>query len=237
MENGISKYGISIFGKISNSKRKLLLERRGINLLEKIQDFFSEYEPKALHVKKKYSVLIPIIMVKGFPHILYEIRSQHISQPGDTSFPGGKVEPGESNRDAAIRETIEELQIPADSIHIVGEMDFIVQSNTIIHSFIGEIKGIDIKDIVWNEEVAEIYTVPLRYFMENEPDYYSVDMMVNYPKDFSYDRIPNGKNYKFRNAQNKIAFYNLEDHYLWGFTASLTQRFIRLVKENQLLDN
>lgn len=206
-------------------------------MLEKIQHFFSEYEPKALHVKREYAVLIPVIMVNGFPHILYEVRSQNISQPGDTSFPGGKVEPGESYQDAAIRETTEELQIPVDSIQVIGEMDFIVQNNSIIHSFIGEITGIDIKDIVWNEEVAEIYTVPIRYFLENEPDYYSVDMMVTHPKDFPYDRIPNGKNYKFRNARTKIAFYNLEDHYLWGFTASLTQRLISLVKENHLLDS
>ncbi|MFL2105965.1 NUDIX hydrolase [Desemzia sp. FAM 23991] len=206
-------------------------------MLENIQHFFSEYQPKALHVKREYAVLIPIIMVKGFPHILYEVRSQHISQPGDTSFPGGKVELGESYQEAAVRETIEELQIPGESIQVIGEMDFIVQNNSIIHSFIGEIKGIDIKDIVWNEEVAEVYTVPLRYFMKNEPDYYSVDMMMNYPKDFPYDRIPNGKNYKFRHARNQIAFYNLDDHYLWGFTASLTQRLISLVKEHHLLDN
>lgn len=206
-------------------------------MLENVQQFFSEYNPKALHVKREYAVLIPIIMVNGSPHILYEVRSQHISQPGDTSFPGGRVEPGESYQEAAVRETTEELQIPIESIQVIGKMDFIVQNDTTIHSFIGEIKGIDSKDIIWNEEVAEVYTVPIRYFLENEPDYYSVDMTMDYPEDFPYDRIPNGKNYKFRNARNRIAFYNLENYYLWGFTASLTQRFIQLVRENQLLNN
>lgn len=206
-------------------------------MLENVQQFFSEYNPKPLHVKREYAVLIPIIMVNGSPHILYEVRSQHISQPGDTSFPGGRVEPGESYQGAAVRETTEELHIPIESIQVIGKMDFIVQNDTTIHSFIGEIKGIDSKDIIWNEEVAEVYTVPIRYFLENEPDYYSVDMTMDSPEDFPYDRIPNGKKYKFRHARNRIAFYNLENYYLWGFTASLTQRFIQLVRENQLLDN
>lgn len=205
-------------------------------MLEKIERFFSAYEPKLIQGKKEFAVLIPIIMVNNFPHILYEVRSKHISQPGDTSFPGGKVEPGETFQEAAVRETVEELQIPADSIQVIGEMDFIVRNNAIIHSFVGEIKGIAVEDIVWNEEVAEIYTVPIRYFMENKPDIYTMNVLMDYPENFPYDRIPNGKNYRFPLPKNTIPFYNLEDHYLWGFTASLTERLVDLIQEHHLLE-
>lgn len=202
-----------------------------------MEHFFSDYKPKLIQGKREYAVLIPIIMVNDFPHILYEVRSKLISQPGDTSFPGGKVEPGESFQEAAVRETMEELQIPRETIKVIGEMDFIVRNNIVIRSFVGEIKGVEVQDIVWNEEVAEIYTVPIRYFMENKPDIYSVNILMNYPDDFPFDRIPNGKNYPFHTPTSAIPFYNLDDHYLWGFTASLTERLVELVSDHQLIEN
>lgn len=201
-----------------------------------MERFFAHYEPKLIQGKREYAVLIPIIMVNDFPHILYEVRSKNISQPGDTSFPGGKVEPGETFQEAAVRETVEELQIPKEAIKVIGEMDFIVRNNVIIRSFVGEIKGIEVQDIVWNEEVAEIYTVPVRYFMENKPDVYSVNISMDYPDDFPFNRIPNGKNYPFYTPTSAIPFYNLEDHYLWGFTASLTERLVNIMSEHHLLE-
>ena len=39
------------------------------------------------------------------------MRSEHISQPGEISFPGGRVEDGETFQEAAIRETCEELNL------------------------------------------------------------------------------------------------------------------------------
>lgn len=206
-------------------------------MIDNIETFFAQYQPKPLHVTKEYAVLIPIIKVDGIPHLLYEVRSQHISQPGDTSFPGGRVEPNETFEEAAVRETVEELQIPIESIHVLGAMDYIVQNNRVIHSVLAEIKGIDLLDIIWNEEVEEIYTVPIQYFIDNEPDHYTVLGMMKYPPDFPYDRIPNGKQYNFGKPKSTIPFYNLSDHYLWGFTASLTERLIHLIKENKLFDS
>lgn len=49
---------------------------------------------------------------------MYEIRSQHVSQPGEVSFPGGRVEEGETYQQAAIRETVEELNIEPEQVHV-----------------------------------------------------------------------------------------------------------------------
>ena len=63
-----------------------------------IKDKLAHYEPKPLGEKGRYAVLLPLIYdVKTDKYqILYQVRSEHISQPGEVSFPGGRVEEGET---------------------------------------------------------------------------------------------------------------------------------------------
>lgn len=46
------------------------------------------------------------------------------NQPGEISFPGGGIERGENSRDAAIRETCEELLLNKRDLSIIGKGDF-----------------------------------------------------------------------------------------------------------------
>ena len=90
-----------------------------------IKDKLAHYEPKPLGEKGRYAVLLPLIYdVKTDKYqILYQVRSEHISQPGEVSFPGGRVEDGETFQEAAIRETCEELNLIPDQIDIWGEIE------------------------------------------------------------------------------------------------------------------
>ena len=90
-------------------------------MLSIIKEQLQEYIPSIIGVKQSYAVLLPLIEVNGELHILYEVRASHISQPGDVAFPGGKIEPGETSAEAALRETEEELGIPANNIQLLGE--------------------------------------------------------------------------------------------------------------------
>lgn len=51
--------------------------------------------------------------------------SAGVSQSGETCFPGGQMEPGETPADCALRETEEELSIPRAEIRLLGQGDFI----------------------------------------------------------------------------------------------------------------
>lgn len=42
---------------------------------------------------------------------------------GDVVFPGGRVEPGESAEDAAIREAWEEVALPPDAVDVIGGLE------------------------------------------------------------------------------------------------------------------
>jgi len=202
-------------------------------MLEDIKKILAEHEPEPIGEQRYFSVLLPLIRVDGALHVLYEVRGEHISQPGDTSFPGGAVEPGESFEETAIRETMEELNIKRNNINILGEMDYIMNERAIIHCYVGEIVGMDKDDIRFNKEVQEIFTVPLQYFMDNRPTYYSSTVRLEHPDDFPFELIPNGRDYKFRIGVHSVPFYHLETHRLWGFTANLTDRFVSILEQNE----
>ena len=204
-------------------------------MLEDIKKIITEHKPEPIGEQRNFSVLIPLIRVDGALHVLYEVRGAHISQPGDTSFPGGAVEPGESFEAAAIRETMEELNLKSENIKILGEMDYIMNDRAIIHCFVGEITGVEKDDIRFNKEVQEIFTVPLQYFMDNRPTYYSSTVRLEHPDDFPFELIPNGKDYKFKVGVHCVPFYHLEHHRLWGYTANLTDRFVNILEQNEQL--
>ena len=69
------------------------------------------------------AVLIPLLSTDAGLEVLLEQRALDLDiQPGEVCLPGGHVESGESPQQAAVRETCEELLVPAKSVHIIGDL-------------------------------------------------------------------------------------------------------------------
>lgn len=203
--------------------------------LEKIENILFFHRPKPINVEDYFSVFVPLMKIEGEICVVYELRAMSLRrQPGEISFPGGKMEKGESPRYAAIRELCEELLIPSDKVQVFGETDYLITRGTSqIYSFAGLIKDIEFEDIRPNaDEVEKLFYVPLRWFMENEPKKYTMDVELIQSEDFPFELIPNGKDYKFYKGVDEILFYEYEDYVIWGFTAKITDRLIRILKEN-----
>lgn len=193
--------------------------------------------PQPLDIKKEYAVVVPMINIDGSWEIIYEVRAKDLKrQPGEISFPGGKVEYGETYRDAAVRETMEELNINNENINIIGELDYLVtRDNTTIHSFHAIIENIHIKDInPSKDEVDHIFTVPIEFFLKNEPNLYYVELNPAISNDFPYNLIPNGKDYNWRIGKHSVYFYRYNDYVIWGYTARMTKHFIDIIKIEEL---
>lgn len=196
--------------------------------LEKIKAKVQAIKPMPVDVKNRYSVMIPLIKRDGEIHLLFEERAFTLrNQPGEISFPGGRIEEGESPMDAALRETSEELLITEDEMEIYSEGDFVVNPYAaIIHTFIGEIKK-DFNEITpSSDEVEKVFTVPLSYFLETKPRSYKIDLKVERNEEFPYHLIPNGVNYKFKRGREEVLFYEYDGHIIWGFTAKMARRFV-----------
>lgn len=189
--------------------------------------------PRPIDIVHNYSVLIPLVEIDGELHILYELRSHDLStQPGEISFPGGRVERGESYREAAIRETMEELNITSDNIEIMGQLDYFVSySNISIYSFLGKLRGVDVDKLTPNKgEVDHVFTVPLAFFLDKEPDRYYLNVKTDLNDEFPYNLIPNGRDYKWRKGRQTVMFYHYKDYVIWGFTAKMTRKLIEIIK-------
>ncbi|MET3556900.1 8-oxo-dGTP pyrophosphatase MutT (NUDIX family) [Streptococcus rupicaprae] len=198
--------------------------------LKSIQSLLSTYQPKPINQKTSYAILLPLIKIGEAYHVLYQVRAQHISQPGEVAFPGGQVETGESLRAAAIRETVEELNIASDQIQVLGEIDFLVSGSRTIHCFVGEILIEDWQTISPNEEVERLFVLPLDQLMATPPTYYPLTSSLQASTKFPFERIPNGIHYPFKDFQRTIPFYDEFEENLWGMTALFTHRFVEMVR-------
>lgn len=198
--------------------------------LEEIRGILVGMDAKPIGRDRYYAVLVPLININNELNIMFEVRSMTIKrQPGEISFPGGKVELGESCEQAAIRETCEETTILKENIEIIGKLDYLTsRDGKFIYPFLGYIKDINYLDINYSmAEVSELFFVPLSHFIQNESEKYYVDYYPKICDGFPYDMIQNGKNYKWDEIRHLIHFYKYEKYIIWGLTAKIIDGFVK----------
>jgi len=157
------------------------------------------------------AVLLPLVSEEGDYKLLLTVRAASLRrQPGDISFPGGAIDPGDASPlAAALRESEEEVGLKASDVHILGQMD---EMSTItgfyITPFVGLVKGP--YAFRTNHEVEELLLVPLAAL--REPDVVSIERREISPG----QRIP-------------IYHYRHGEHDIWGITGRLVKELIELL--------
>lgn len=177
------------------------------------------------------AVLIPLIESPDGLQILFEQRASGLKrQPGEICFPGGGLEAGEDPAAAAVRETSEELCVGEDQVRILAGLDGVIgPTGAPVWSFAGLLEGYE---GTWSEdEVAETFTVPVKWLLENEPEVYMTQLVTVPGDDFPHELVPGGKAYPWAIKKNPVWFYRYEDRVIWGLTANLLTRFLALLKE------
>jgi len=207
------------------------------------------YQSDSIINREKFlntAVLIPLYLKNSEYYLLFEKRSSKISQPGEICFPGGKFDPAKDKNpcETAIRETIEELGICRNQINSAGKLGtLITRMGAAVDVFIAEL-NIESADTlkINKKEVEKLISVPVKYFLENNPLEYPLRVEVHPyyfeesgKKIITFPSEELGLPGKYHNPwivkNERTLVYKFENTVIWGITAELIFAFIKLFGE------
>ena len=189
--------------------------------------------PGLMDASGRYAVLVPLVDGEEGPSLLYEVRSGALRrQPGEVCFPGGRMEPGESPEQCALRETWEELAIPAEHIRVLGRLDFIAhRDNFIMYPVLARVDRAGVEGMRLNPaEVGEVFQVPLDYLTAHPPLEYTYALTPNPGKDFPYELMGIPRNYPWQPGRERVPVYPWGGHAIWGLTGRITRHLTHLLQ-------
>lgn len=187
------------------------------------------------------AILVPLIIINGEEHLLFQKRAPHIRQGNEICFPGGHFDRDVDNTylDTALREVWEELGVGPNDIEIVGQLDTLVSPRgLIVDCFLGVLAIDRITDLQLDKsEVDEVFTVPIVWFQQNPPEiYYSrVEMQSSYIDDDGVSRVllpvdELGLPAKYKKNRSewlkRVVVYKREPDIIWGLTAAVVENLI-----------
>ena len=201
-----------------------------------IQEIRSRLNGRAVGIMgttRHFAVLVPLVEKNGQLHILYEQRAATLHhQPNEVCFPGGRMEPGETPPECALRETQEELGIPCEQIQIIAALDVLHhRSGFVLHPFLALIDTNAAAQMTCSPaEVKDIFLVPLQALQDMTPAEYRYELVPQPGEDFPYDQIGISKDYPWQNGVETGSFYRWEDRVIWGMTARITRHLLDLLR-------
>lgn len=192
------------------------------------------------------AILVLLMLIDGEYHFVFQKRNSQIRQGGEVSFPGGIFDPGKDKtfQDTAIRETVEELGIPENKITIIGVLDTLVHpTGFTIDAFLGVAHITSIDEMAVNSsEVEYVFTVPVAYFENSEPDKYTINIKFH-P---SYIDEETGKEINLFPAgelglpemytrpwgvgKYTVLVYQVNNEVIWGITAKFVNYIVEKLK-------
>ena len=118
--------------------------------------------------RRPAAVLVPLIARDGVLQVLFTERTAHLTQHGgQVSFPGGAIEPDDSDAvAAALRETHEEVGIVTALMRPFGYLDrFETISGYNVTPVVAEV-DVAYQALPDPREVADVFEVPLAFFLD-----------------------------------------------------------------------
>jgi 8-oxo-dGTP pyrophosphatase MutT (NUDIX family) len=157
---------------------------------------------------RRAAVLVPLLEKDGAVHVLLTRRQPDLRHhAGQVSFPGGRIEPGEDSRDAALREAHEEIGLDPAAVDVLGRLDetLVLVSAHRLTPWVGAVPHPYpyVPNVV---EVAEILIVPLAALYA--PGVHRVEEREMYGE------------------RHEVHFYDLPQATVWGATARVLDRLL-----------
>lgn len=151
------------------------------------------------------AVLIPVIVRPAGATVLLTRRADSLaSHTGQIAFPGGRLDPGETAVEAALREALEEVALDPAVVEVLGVGDaYETGTGFLVTPVVGWLREAPSIQATL-DEVAEVFEVPWDFLMD----------AANHRRD-SYDR----------EGQPRRWYWAIpyEERYIWGVTAGIVR--------------
>jgi 8-oxo-dGTP pyrophosphatase MutT (NUDIX family) len=150
------------------------------------------------------AVLVALVDGARGAEVILTRRSWTLSSHrGEVSFPGGRIDPGESAVQAALREAHEEVRLDPASVEVHGELTTLSTyvTRSYIVPIVGRITGGAAQLSPGTAEVDRVFRVPLVALLE--------------PGVFHEER------WASRPVEWPVVFFELEDETVWGATGRM----------------
>ncbi|MEK4648159.1 MULTISPECIES: CoA pyrophosphatase [Exiguobacterium] len=172
------------------------------------------------------AVLVPLVEQNGEVYLLFQVRAKTLrSQPGEIAFPGGRIDGGELPKAAAVRETVEELNVSASEIEVIGTLEPLVTPNrSIIYPYLGILHATDFNPSP--AEVDHVFLVSLTELMTSKPIKGDMEWRIRPGKEVPTERMANREAYLDRTYTVTEHFYEHGDYLIWGLTAKILRQFL-----------
>ena len=159
---------------------------------------------------RRSAVLVALYDGPQGAEVVLTRRAQHLrNHNGEVSFPGGRLDPGETPVQAALRESHEEVCLDRADVEVIGELDHLVTvvSRSHIVPVVGRLRAKpDLR--AGTTEVDRILYVPLAELLRS--DTYLEEQWGNGP------------------LERSIHFFHLDDETIWGATGRMLVQLLAI---------
>ncbi len=159
------------------------------------------------------AVLVPVVdRPEGLTVLMTERASGLRQHGGQISFPGGRIEPGDAGpREAALRETFEEIGLHARAVDVLGFLsDSLIGTGYCITPVVGLVR-LDAPLVCDPLEVASVFEIPLARILDPTQHHVRTRPLAGHQIDFHE--------------------FEFDGHRVWGATAGLLIKLYRLLIE------
>jgi 8-oxo-dGTP pyrophosphatase MutT (NUDIX family) len=188
--------------------------------LDQIRRAVAAHRPEVLPAEEGSRAAVAVVLRNsgGAPELLFIERAKRTGDPwsGHMAFPGGWVDPGDSDpQSAAERETLEEVGVDLAGAEPVGRLDDLLGGHApglgvpVISAFVYCVEGRE--PLVPNHEVREAFWVPVPVLLDPA-------CRVDYPVQIALGIVYPG-----------ILVGDPQRHVVWGLTYRFLEIFFRVV--------